>query len=53
MIIAMTVHLYVAPADRLALKAAKRAAKKNGDSVSRIAMEAIRKYAEKYYREVK
>ena len=28
------------------------AAKKNGDSVSRIAMEAIRKYAEKYYREV-
>ena len=45
--------IYTSPADQKILKAAKRAAKKNGDSVSRIAMEAIRKYAEKHYREAK
>ena len=49
----MTVTIYYQAVDRATLRAAKRAAKKNGDSVSRIAMEAIRKYAEKYYREVK
>ena len=49
----MTVTIYYQATDKAILKAAKRAAKKNGDSVSRIAMEAIRKYAEKYYREVK
>ena len=48
----MTINIYVARADKAILAAAKRAAKKHGDSVSRIAMEAIRKYAEKYYREV-
>jgi hypothetical protein len=45
--------IYTSPADQKVLRVAKRAAKKNGDSVSRIAMEAIRKYADKYYREAK
>jgi hypothetical protein len=53
MLMYVTINIYVARADKAILTAAKRAAKKNGDSVSRIAMEAIRKYAEKYYREVK
>ncbi len=49
----MTITIYAPPADQAVIKLAKRIAKQKKDSISRVAMDAIRKYADKHYQVVK
>ena len=42
----MTLTIYIPPSERRILERAKQAVKRNKDSISRVAMDAIRAYAE-------